>query len=225
MAFLMRSDDLDISDRSSDGLRNVVMGRVMDDGSWTEVGRFSDVNITFHGEPMPEEFKTRYLNIWDEVSLTAELEPTFAKQIADEIYEAHIMPFLSQMADQLAQTQEICICYANPNDRNAVEFIKSIYGTMPLRVSNNVIYTHAVEKGMIYLIPASKLYTPSPLFGIQATMTTIDELAAYEQRKPPVHDISWIRKQMKHCKNPMERKALEKELNAAFKEKKRRRKK
>jgi hypothetical protein len=175
---------------------------------------------------MPEEFTTRHLHIWDEVSLTAELEPTFAKQIADEIYEAHIMPFLSQMADQLAKTEEICICYANPNDRCAVEFIKSIYGTMPLRVLNNVIYTHAVEKGMIYLMPVSKLYAPSPLFGTQATTTIIDESAADEQWKEPVRDISWIRKQMKHCKNPMERKQLEKELNAAFKEKakKRRRK-
>ena len=61
-----------------------------------------------------------------------------------------------------------------------------------------------------------------PLFGTQATTTTIDELPTGE---PPVRDISWIRKQMKHCKNPMERKALERELNAAFKEKKKRRRK
>lgn len=215
--------DSDISNSSSDVLRNVVMGRVTEDGSWTEVGRFSDVNITFHGEEMPEEFTIKHLKPWDEVSITAELEPTFAKQIADEIYEAHIMPFLSQMADQLAKTEEICICYANPNDRCAVEFIKSIYGTMPLRVLNNVIYTHAVEKGMIYLMPASKLYAPSQLFGTQATTTIIDEIP---EPQHPVRDISWIRKQMKHCKNPMERKALEKELNEAFKEKakKRRRK-
>lgn len=217
--------DSDNSNRSSDILRNVVIGRVMDDGSWTEVGRFSDANITFHGEEMPEEFKTKYLNLWDEVTLTAELEPTIAQKIADEIYKTCIVPFLSQMAEQLAKTEEICICYANPNDRCAVEFIKSKYGTMPLRVLNNVIYTHAVEKGMIYLMPVSKLYASSPLFGTQTDTTFIDEFAADEQWKPPVHDISWIRKQMKHCKNPMERKALEKELNAAFKEKKKRRRK
>ena len=217
--------DSDISNSVSDVLRNVVMGRVMDDGSWTEVGRFSDVNITFHGEAMPEEFKTEHLRLRNEVLFTAEIEPTIAKRIADEIYTKLVTPFLLQMAEQLAQTEEVCICYANPNDRNAVEFIKSVYGTMPLRVLNNVIYTHAVEKGMIYLIPASKLYTPSQLFGTQATTTIIDEMSTEVQQEPPVRDISWIRKQMKHCKNPMERKQLEKELNAAFKEKKRRRKK
>lgn len=220
---------MDISNRSSDGLRNVVMGRLTEDGSWTEVGKFSDEvkTVTFHGEEMPEEFKTRYLNLRDEVLFTAELEPTIATRIADEVYKTLVAPFLLQMADQLAKTEEKCICYANPDDHNAVEFIKSVYGTMPLRVLNNVIYTHAVEKGMIYLIPASKLYTPSPLFGTQATTTIIDELPTETQQEPkqPVRDISWIRKQMKHCKNPMERKALEKELNAAFKEKKRRRKK
>lgn len=136
--------DSDNSNRSSDVLRNVVMGRVMEDGSWTEVGRFSDANITFYGEEMPEEFTTKHLKPWDEVSFTVDVEPTFAKQIADEIYEAHIM-----------------------------------------------------------------------------SLTIIDEWPTGE---PPVRDISWIRKQMKHCKNPIERKALEKELNAAFKEKKRRRK-
>ena len=62
------------------------------------------------------------------------------------------------------------------------------------------------------------------LYGTQEDTTIIDELATYEKQKQPVRDISWIRKQMKHCKNPMERKALEKELNAAFKEKKGRRK-
>lgn len=41
----------------------------------------------------------------------------------------------------------------------------------------------------------------------------------------PTYDISWIRKRMKHCTNPMERKQLEKQLNAAFKAKKKGRKK
>ena len=218
----------------SDILRNVIVGRVMDDGSWTEVGRFSDANITFHGEEMPEEFKTRYLNIGNKVSFTAELDPTVVKQITDEIYKELLVPFLSQIIEQLAQTRENCICYANPDDHDAVEFIKSIYGTMPLRVLNDVIYTKAVEKGKIYLVPesvylaaglVSRVFNLSPLFGTQATTTIIDELATEEQRKPQVRDISWIRKQMKHCKNPMERKALEKELNAAFREKKKRRRK
>lgn len=217
--------DSDISNRSSDIRRNVVIGRVMEDGSWTKVGRFSDVNITFHGEEMPEEFKTRYLNLRDEVLFAAELEPTIATRIADEVYKTLIAPFLLQMADQLAKTEENCICYANPDDHNAVEFIKSIYGTMPLRVLNDVVYTKAVEKGMIYLVPVSRVYANwlCPQLGIKPDTTILDEMAAEAQSEPPVRDISWIRKQMKHCKNPMERKALEKELNEAYKEKKRRR--
>lgn len=221
--------DSDNSNRSSDVLRNVVMGRVMEDGSWTEVGRFNDANITFHGEEMPDEFKTKYLNLWDEVTLTAELEPTIAQKIADEIYKTCIVPFLSQMAEQFAKIEEACVCYANPDDHDAVELIKSIYGTMPLRVLNDVVYTKAVEKGIIYLVPesvclVSRAFNVSPLVTTLATSTIIDEMATKAQQEPPVRDISWIRKQMKHCKNPMERKALEKELNAAFKEKKRRRK-
>lgn len=50
----------------------------------------------------------------------------------------------------------------------------------------------------------------------------------YEEVKKqaePVYDISWIRKRMKCCKNPMERKQLEKQLNAAYKAKKKARKK
>ena len=210
---------MDISDRSSDGLRNVVMGRVMEDGSWTEIGKFSDINITFHGEEMPEEFKTKHLRLQNEELFTVDVEPTFAKQIADEIYEAHIMPFLSQMADQLAKTADICICYANPDDHSAIEFIKSVYETMPSRVLNKVVYTNAVEKGTIYLVPESVVFA-SGAFNVSPLL-----LATEKQQEPPVRDISWIRKQMKHCKNPMERKALEKELNEAFREKKRRRKK
>ena len=220
---------MDISDRSSDILRNVVMGRVMEDGSWTEVGRFSDVNITSHGEEMPEEFKTKHLRLQNEVFFTAEIEPTIAKRIADKMYTKLITPLLLQMEEQLAQTEEVCICYANPDDHGAVEFMKSAYATMQLRILNDIIYTNAVEKGMIYLVPVSKIYEnlPSTMFSTQATTTIIDEIPTEMQQEPkqPVRDISWIRKQMKHCKNPMERKALEKELNAAFKEKKRRRKK
>lgn len=38
--------------------------------------------------------------------------------------------------------------------------------------------------------------------------------------KEVVHDISALKKRIKHCKNPLERKQLEKELNLAYKEKK-----
>lgn len=216
----------DIPNRSSDILRNVIIGRVMEDGSWTKVGRFSDVKaVTFHGEEMPEEFTTKKLSEWKDISFTAELEPTFVKRITDEIYKNLITPVLSQITEQLAQTEEICICYANPVDRKAVEFIKSIYKTMPLQTLNDVVYTNAVEKGKIYLVPVSKVYADllCPQLGIKPDTTILDEMATKAQQEPPVRDISWIRKQMNHCKNPMERKALEKELNEAYKEKKRRR--
>lgn len=216
--------DSDISNRSSDILRDVIIGRV-NDGSWTKVARLDDVkSVTFHGEEMPEEFKTEHVNLWKDVSFTAELEPTLAKQISDEIYMKLITPFLLQMADQLVKTEETCVCYANPADRDAVEFIKSVYATTQLRMLNDVVYTKAVEKGKIYLVPVSEVYANSlrPLLGIKADTTILDEMAAEAQSEPPVRDISWIRKQMKHCKNPMERKQLEKELNAAFKEKKKR---
>ena len=218
--------DSDISNRSSDILRNVCLGRVMDDGSWTEVGRLDDVkSVTFHGEDMPEEFKTEYINLWNDVSFTVELESTLAKKISDEIYMKIIAPFLLQVADQLPKTEENCVCYANPDDHDAVEFVKSLYDITQLRILNDIVYTKAVKKGMIYLIPISKIYENLPstmLLGTQATTTIIDEIPEPRQ---PVRDISWIRKQMKHCKNPMERKALEKELNNAFREKKKRRRK
>ena len=35
-----------------------------------------------------------------------------------------------------------------------------------------------------------------------------------------VHNISALKKRIKHCKNPLEKKQLEKELNLAYKEKK-----
>ena len=212
--------DSDNSNRSSDVLRNVVMGRVTEDGSWTKVGKFSDVKtVTFHGEEMPEEFMIKHLNPWDEVSITAEIEPTIAQKIADEIYKTCIVPFLSQMAEQFSKIEEACICYANPDDHDTVEFIKSLYGTIPLRTLNDVIYTKLIEKGKILLAPVSSIYgnLASYLYGTQADTTIIDEIAP---KKPPVRDISWIRKQMKHCKNPMERKQLEKQLNAAYKARK-----
>lgn len=220
--------DSDNSNRSSDVLRNVVMGRVMEDGSWTEVGRFSDVKaVTFHGEEMPEEFKTRYLNLQDEVLFTAELEPTIAQQLADKIYKECITPFLSQMAEQFAKIEEACICYANPDDHDTVEFIKSLYGTIPLRTLNDVIYTKLIEKGRILLAPVSSIYgnLDSYLYGTQADTTILDELTTKAQQEPPVRDIPWLKKQVKHCKNPMEKKQLEKELNEAYKEKKRRKQK
>lgn len=42
--------------------------------------------------------------------------------------------------------------------------------------------------------------------------------------EPPKQDISTLKKRIKYCKNPMEKKKLEQELNALYKEYKRNRK-
>ena len=256
---------MDISDRSSDILRNIVIGRVTEDGSWTEVGRFSDVKtVTFQGEPMPEEFKTKHLRLHNEAFFTAELEPTVAKQIADEICKTTNDSVIDSFYDFLKCTiprgvskstfvldsAMYCGYLLNEVKKRVIsnpaggfnllyhpddtDLLQLCFPRLTLMGLYRMIPTNLVEKGTVYYIPCdefarvfgysgySGLDKALSMFGTQATTTIIDEIPEPQQ---PVRDISWIRKQMKHCKNPMERKALEKELNEAFKEKKRRRKK
>ena len=54
--------------------------------------------------------------------------------------------------------------------------------------------------------------------GASSFMTLIDESAF----KPPKEDISSLKKRIKHCKNHMEKQMLQRELNALYKEQKRR---
>lgn len=49
----------------------------------------------------------------------------------------------------------------------------------------------------------------------------LDDLALAP--KPPKQDMSTLKKRIKYCKNPMEKKKLEQELNALYKEHKRNR--
>jgi len=49
----------------------------------------------------------------------------------------------------------------------------------------------------------------------------LDDLALVPE--PPKQDISTLKKRIKYCKNPMEKKKLEQELNALYKEYKRNR--
>jgi hypothetical protein len=49
----------------------------------------------------------------------------------------------------------------------------------------------------------------------------LDDLALVPE--PPKQDISTLKKRIKYCKNPMEKKKLEQELNALYKENKRNR--
>ena len=54
--------------------------------------------------------------------------------------------------------------------------------------------------------------------GTSSFMTLIDE-STFES---PKEDISSLKKRIKYCKNPMEKKKLQQELNALYKEQKRR---
>lgn len=49
----------------------------------------------------------------------------------------------------------------------------------------------------------------------------LDDLTVVSE--PPKQDISTLKKRIKYCKNPMEKKKLEQELNALYKEQKRNR--
>ena len=54
--------------------------------------------------------------------------------------------------------------------------------------------------------------------GTSSFMTLIDETTFEPQKE----DISSLKKRIKYCKNPMEKKMLQQELNALYKEQKRR---
>lgn len=58
----------------------------------------------------------------------------------------------------------------------------------------------------------------SALVGTSSFITIIDE-STFE---PPKEDISSLKKRIKYCKNPMEKKQLQQELNDLYKEQKRR---
>ena len=58
----------------------------------------------------------------------------------------------------------------------------------------------------------------SALVGTNSFITIIDE-STFE---PSKEDISSLKKRIKYCKNPMEKKQLQQELNALYKEQKRR---
>lgn len=49
------------------------------------------------------------------------------------------------------------------------------------------------------------------------------DISPIECPEPPKQDISTLKKRIKYCKNPMEKKKLDQELNALYKEQKRNR--
>ena len=57
---------------------------------------------------------------------------------------------------------------------------------------------------------------------LEDLIETLNDTYIQELNDTYIQDISTLKKQIKHCKNPMERKMLEKELNSAYKSRKRR---
>ena len=65
------------------------------------------------------------------------------------------------------------------------------------------------------------------IIGIESSLTTMDTssfmtLIDETTFEPQKEDISSLKKRIKYCKNPMEKKMLQQELNALYKEQKRR---
>ena len=59
------------------------------------------------------------------------------------------------------------------------------------------------------------------IFTAQDTKNLLSELATeFDKKEIECMDISRLKKQIKHCKNPLERKALERQLNKAYKKRK-----
>lgn len=59
------------------------------------------------------------------------------------------------------------------------------------------------------------------IFTAQDTKDLLSELATeFDKKEIECMDISKLKKQIKHCKNPLERKALERQLNKAYKARK-----
>lgn len=59
------------------------------------------------------------------------------------------------------------------------------------------------------------------IFTAQDTKDLLSELATeFDKKEIECMDISKLKKQIKHCKNPLERKALERQLNKAYKKRK-----
>ena len=61
----------------------------------------------------------------------------------------------------------------------------------------------------------------SQLAGISFEKMILDEIIGKSTFTIPQSDISSLKKRIKYCKNPMEKKKLQQELNALYKEQKR----
>jgi len=71
--------------------------------------------------------------------------------------------------------------------------------------------SNAAQIGMALMI-----FCDSLAEAIERTSKILNEFNEIENQLP-IDDISYLRKQIKHCKNPLEEKALQKRLNEALK--------
>lgn len=183
-------------------------------------------------------FNTGYTNPVDE-ELLEQLRENFEKQVNDylEFVEDHISKTMGGY--ELSETIDDVVCVDNID--HSADFLNPPYidGKILMGESctgsmffvNDTIFKKLCKKlSDTFSEELQKVGYVSGERVVKAMNEWIrleEELEKLEPAEPaePVYDISWIRKRMKHCTNPMERKQLEKQLNAAFKAKKKGRKK
>ena len=100
------------------------------------------------------------------------------------------------------------------NEYNVVSAMRKLSERLYKAEENYMLQKMKEELGIIDI--ESSLTT----MGTSSFMTLIDE-STFE---PPKEDISSLKKRIKHCKNHMEKQRLQKELNALYKEQKRKEK-
>ena len=131
-------------------------------------------------------------------------------------------PFFKKFGEILKLSDEL-----NERFKKIAEEIRSAESLAGNRLAKVIGDSFMVEK------PDTE--RPNAKYGTKPEFVLVDDWAGFVdtftrpkdelEKSEPVYDISWIRKRMKCCKNPMERKMLEKQLNAAYKARKKARNK
>lgn len=213
-----------------DRLTKIFYAAVNPDGTHGELKKLGEgvvgVSMPTMDEAVVDSF-TKYLSIPKSADMVIDvmLEPDILTTV---LFSSHLLAEIKKLVISNPPGRFILLC--NPDDLHILQFN---YSQLKMWGLDRIVPTNMVEKGIVYWVPCDifsltfgySAYKDSDrvlsMFGTQADTTIIDELAP---EKPPVRDIPWLKKQIKHCKNPMEKKQLERELNAAFREKKRRKK-
>lgn len=173
-------------------------------------------------------FNTRYMNPVDE-ELLEKVRKNFEKQTEDYLEISKNMAthdFIDEYSVddggyELSETIDDLVCVDNID--HSADFLNPPY------IDEKVLMCDSCTGDTFYVI-GEKLKEGLERFKEQLQRAShvfagLEEESEKIESTEPTYDISWIRKRMKHCTNPMERKQLEKQLNAAFKAKKKRKKK